>query len=742
MHFASPMPWWLAVLVAAAIAGLAFFSYRRPLVPLSASQRAVLIALRGLALTAVVLFLCRPIVTSPPSSARDVVVPILVDVSRSMRVADEQGGSRIARAAELVQRELLPRLSPEFKLELHGVGETLTPTAPDRLNADARQSDLTGALAAVRERYRGRPVAGIVIVSDGGDTGRPAAPDLGADPAVPVFAIGVGSPQGVRDREVLGVTAGDPRLDQASVDLHVSAVSHQYGRAPFQLRILANGRLLESRQVTPAADGSPVDAIFTVSPDRLNPTVYTADIAPEQDESIRENNARSVLVSPAGRKRRILALEGAPGHEHSFLTRVLTIDPGLEFDTVVRKGANDTGDDTFFIQAGGGRAAALTGGFPATREALYTYDALIVANVEADFFTRAQLLQAAEFISERGGGLLVLGGRSFAQRGLLGTSLEEVLPVELNDRRGGLVRTAFNADRLRAHNTVVVTEEGERHPVMRLGSSPEETRRLWSALPTLAAAAPLGGPKPGAIVLAVTAAPGGAIYPVVAVQRYGRGRSMIFAGEASWRWRMMQPSTDRTYEYFWRQAARWIAGPSPDPISVVVPEAAEPGDSTEVHIDVRDRAFAPVGDAVVDATLTAPGGDTVPFTLRRDSRVPGRLSAALRPDQTGLYRVRAEARRGAATLGTADRWFYVGGSDREFADPRLNEGFLRRVARATGGQYMRADEASRVVPLLQAVVPQNAEPERRDLWHEPWAFALVIALLSAEWVLRRRWGLR
>jgi hypothetical protein len=55
---------------------------------------------------------------------------------------------------------------------------------------------------------------------------------------------------------------------------------------------------------------------------------------------------------------------------------------------------------------------------------------------------------------------------------------------------------------------------------------------------------------------------------------------------------------------------------------------------------------------------------------------------------------------------------------------------------------VRADEVSRIVASLQAILPQSVEPERRDLWHEPWAFALVIALLSAEWILRRRWGLR
>jgi hypothetical protein len=85
---------------------------------------------------------------------------------------------------------------------------------------------------------------------------------------------------------------------------------------------------------------------------------------------------------------------------------------------------------------------------------------------------------------------------------------------------------------------------------------------------------------------------------------------------------------------------------------------------------------------------------------------------------------------------------YVGGADREFADPRLNEGFLRRVARTSGGRYLRAAEASRIPALLTSAVPQNVTPERRDLWHEPWAFALVVMLLSAEWILRRRWGLR
>jgi len=754
MHFAYPLPWWLAIGLAAAVGAAAFLEYRRPLAPLTTAQRIILATFRCVVLAALLLFLFRPIAVLPPSASRDAIVPILVDVSRSMRVADADGRPRLARAVALLRGDLIPALSKHFVTELFAVGDGMAPAQLDALSADARRTDLAGAIAAVRERYRGQRIAGVVLLSDGADTGdsggstgsRGSGGSRRSDRAIgeggpPVFAVGIGSPDGPRDREVIGVTAGDPRLDQASVDLHVTAISTGFGRTPFTLRVLGNGQLLDSRRVVPAADGSPIDEVFTVSPDHTVATVYTAEIPADEAESVVENNARSLLVSPSGRKRRLLVVEGAPGFEHSFMLRALSLDSGLEVDSVTRKGRNADNQDTFLVQAGPGRASALTSGLPARRDQLFAYDGLVIANVEGDTFSRAQVAVAADFVAERGGGLLVLGGRSFTQHGLSGTSLEEVLPVELNDRRGGLVRTSFGAD-LPAHNKLMLTSEGEAHPIMRIGASAAETRKLWAAVPALAATATVGGPRPGASVLAVTTAPGGAVYPVVAVQRYGQGRSMMFAGEASWRWKMLAPSSDRSYEFFWRQAARWLTSAAPTPVAVTVPDSAEPGDDISIDVDARDSSFAPVADATIDATLTAPGGAVTALKLRHTGAAGGRFTAARRPDQPGLYKVHADARRGANALGSADRWLYVGGSDREFADPRLNEGFLRRIARTSGGRYVRAADASRLVSSLQTAVPQNAAPEHRDLWHEPWAFALIVGLLCAECILRRRWGLR
>src|SRR5262245_54417772 len=229
MYLAHHLAWYVALLLAAAIGGVVWLEYRRPLSPLTRVQRAALVALRAAALATLVLFLFRPVAMLPPTSARDAIVPILVDVSRSMRLADADGQTRLARAASLLKAELGAPLSSRFSTEIYSVGDTLAAARLDTLAADPRRTDLAGAPGAVRERYRGQRVAGVVLLSDGADTGAAGGaggagraggdvPDAGG---LPVYAVGIGSPNGPRDREVLGVTASDPRLDQASVDLHV-----------------------------------------------------------------------------------------------------------------------------------------------------------------------------------------------------------------------------------------------------------------------------------------------------------------------------------------------------------------------------------------------------------------------------------------------------------------------------------------------------------------------------------------
>jgi len=723
-------------LVAGGIAIIAWRAYAHSIVP--RPRRDLLIALRAVTLAALVVFLMRPVRVSD-RGLRDVFVPVLVDASRSMSIDDADGRRRIDRARELVVREIQPELGNQFHVDVLSFGDRLRETSPADLAAIDRQSDLSGALAAVRDRYRGRPVAGVIVVSDGGDTSG-SVPAEGAVPAV--YAFGVGSRTIGRDREITSATVAEAVADDSRIDLAVSAVSHGTGTEPIALQLEANGKPIEVRRIAPAAEGVPVHTVFQVTPARGSAVVYSVEVPLLSGELVPENNTRSVLVQPPARQHHVLFVEGAPGFEHSFLKRAWAADSGLDVDSIVRKGKNEQGADTYYIQASQSRSNALSNGYPSRPEELFAYDAIVLANVQSTQLTREQQELTRAFVGKRGGGLLVLGARTFTKPGLNDTPLEELLPLQLVDR--GDTDTVLPASTSRGLNRVALTAAGEAHPIMQLGASVDVTRQRWNATPALASTVPLGGPRPGASILAITGGAGGVARPVVAVQRFGQGRALVFAGEGAWRWRMFLPSTDRSYDTFWRQAVRWLALSADDPVAMRLPAAAAPGENVSIRVLARNAAFVPQPDAMVDVDVTSPDGrhETIHAAQPREPQEDGAYVARFRANGPGVYRIRAAARQGATATGSASAAMLVGGSDPEMTDPRLNLQVLQRVALRSGGAIVTPGETAALVQRLRAAVPAARLAVTHELWHTGWSFVAIVALLTSEWVLRRRWGLR
>ncbi len=226
-----------------------------------------------------------------------------------------------------------------------------------------------------------------------------------------------------------------------------------------------------------------------------------------------------------------------------------------------------------------------------------------------------------------------------------------------------------------------MTVDGVMHPATRLAVTPDENRQKWAALPALASVAQVGGSRPGAQVLAVALTAGGTPQPLIATQRYGQGRSMVFAGEASWRWRMMRPATDTSYETIWRQLARWVTAGAQGPVTIGAISPPVPGITDRISVFVRDEDFRPVANAEV--AIEIDGAE------RREAAADrGAVEPAGRP-LCGVDAVRSTRRlqdrrggdaRAARAVGTASRPVLVGGVDLEMTQPRLNEAVLRRLA--------------------------------------------------------------
>ncbi|MGH2601696.1 MAG: hypothetical protein ACRDJ9_20205, partial [Dehalococcoidia bacterium] len=484
MTFAWPLPWWIigAWIVAAAV--VAVVAYARAVPPLSPAQRAGLVALRIAALVLLLVFILRPVVArqEPPGTGRRVAV--LLDTSRSMGLTDGGRVTRLAAAQALVRNKLLPALRGRYDVELFGFDRTLRRQSLGELAADGPLTDLVGAVRLARTGDN-QPIA-TVVVSDGGQTGDPSIRRL-VGPGAPVFAVPIGASRIARDREIMAANVGEARVEGSIVELSTTLVSRGLGTSPAELRVLENRRPIQVRRVSPSQDGAATTELFRVSPARDAPTVYTVEVPPVEGELTDANNRRSVIVPPAGRRRRVLLVEGAPGFEHTFLKRAWSHDPALELDSVVRKGRDDNGAATYYVQARPPRAAALRSGYPASLEALFAYDVIVLANMTASQLTREEAEWTAAFVEKRGGGLLVLGARAFAAAGLRGTPVEAVLPVDFSGRVAAPGEVSA-----RGPGRVLLTPAGERHPVTQLAASREASRRQWTELPPLSAAAGMG----------------------------------------------------------------------------------------------------------------------------------------------------------------------------------------------------------------------------------------------------------
>src|SRR5262245_8230167 len=124
MSFAYPLPWFALVPIVALLALAAYGAYAKPVIPISPVRRAALIALRFCTLVMLLLFLMRPMVIQPSTATRSDVVPVLIDSSRSMRIADVDRKPRL-QAAEALARQVVTALSKNFQVEVLTFGDSV-----------------------------------------------------------------------------------------------------------------------------------------------------------------------------------------------------------------------------------------------------------------------------------------------------------------------------------------------------------------------------------------------------------------------------------------------------------------------------------------------------------------------------------------------------------------------------------------------------------------------------------------
>jgi len=736
--------WLLPLLILAAVGGLGGLIWSRlqklepvkDVTPRMQQRRAVAIwGMQSSLVALVLLLLWQPAVVVAELKSQQNIIAVLVDDSKSMAISDSGADGKVSREATAVaalNNGLLAGLQKRFQTRVYRMDGGLNRAEkPDALQPTAAATHISAGLKQLASETGDLPVGAVVLLSDGAENS--GGIDLDAISALrnrrlPVHTIGFGREQLARDVEMEDVSVAPRAMADSRVRATVTLQQHGYAGSKAILTAKDADKVLASKDVTLAADGLVQTETVFFNAGTAGVRRVTFSLAPLPNEENAANNALVRLVSVSGDRRRILYVEGEPRWEYKFIRRAAEDDKELQVVTMLRTTENK------IYRQGISDPAELADGFPTKAEDLFGYDGIIIGSVEAGYFSPRQQELLREYVDQRGGGVLFLGGRyALADGGWGVSSLAELLPTFLPN-----AKDTFHRDPAIAQ----LTAAGADSPVMRLVDDPVKNVERWKTLPYLMDYQDAGNPKPGATVLAEMATQGRAKMPLLVTQSYGRGRTAIMATSGSWRWQMSGALGDPTHDTFWQQLLRWVVADSPGRVVASIPEARLLDDGhVKLTATVRDKAYVLAPDAKVVAHLIGPEGSSVMVDLAPVPSTPGTFAADWNADKPGSYVAEITAGRSTEELGRDVFTFERQDGVAENFHTEQNRELLEKLATETGGRYWKTSELAKLPSDISFSEAGISVRNTKELWNMPIVFLLLFGLMAGEWLTRRKWGM-
>ncbi|MDB6150206.1 MAG: hypothetical protein JWQ44_1654 [Chthoniobacter sp.] len=667
------------------------------------------------------------------------------------------------------------KLAESFGVRNYLADSNLQPTQDFReLDFTGRTSAIATSLKALAERYRGQPLAGIVLLTDGVASDAEAL-DLEGLP--PVYPIVLGSDQAPRDLAVSNTAVSQSAFEDAPVMVQadVAVIGAPGEDVVAQLFVIDSARpdaaakpVLEQTLTTPR-DGEKLTFRFQLRPEKTGVLFYRVRVGLKSEtdpatstEATLVNNETIVTVDRGAEKQRVLYVGGRPNWEYKFLQRAVAEDLQTELVGLIRVAkreakfefrgragessnplfrgfGNQSGeeveryDQPVLIRLNTRDEFELRAGFPKLPEDLFQYRAVILDDLEAEFFTAEQMTLLQRFVSERGGGLLMLGGaESFGDGKFQRTPIGEMLPAYLD---GAEPATAGAPLRL------ALTREGWLQPWARLRSNePEESRRLGEA-PPFEILNRVRESKPAAMVVA-TVTDGRTDFPALITQRFGRGRTAALLVGDFWQSGLGDEARQKDLGKAWRQMVRWLVADVPEPIEIrVTPQ--QDGESVRLQVRVRDPNFEPLENAGV-VLKVQPVGTAEPLTLNTEPSAsePGVYEASYVPRASGGFKAEATItdEQGAA-FGVAQSGWTTDLAAAEFRSLVPNRALMQTIANKTGGEVITVGGLEAFARTLPAKRAPITETFTKPLWHTPAVLLFALACFVSEWGIRRWKGL-
>jgi hypothetical protein len=711
----------VAALLVLASAGLVLviFRSRELRTPERNRYRRLLMALQNTAILSLLLILWNPSAwRTKPEFARNAVLA-LFDTSESMSVVDDKRLARLdkALAGFAACFEARGVTGPEYRIYGFDTHAYHCGSA-ELLRRWGSQSNLHEVFSLLADYTTREAPAGVVVFTDGQveDKDPRRYLPLQTDD-LPVLLVGVGSRRPSVDVAIQSFSAPASAWVDTTFTAAVTVAATTTMTSPVTVELLSDGNVVDSRQLGRAQFGSsgtgPQEATaeFQVPARQVGPQVLTARLAPCKGEVNLANNSRSTSVEVTQERHlQVLLYSQWANFDLGKIRQALAWDKrlhlDLRFDVIRQPGLADLATQV------SGRVD-----LPETVEGFCKHDVIILGPCDLDELTRAQREGLYDFVAQRGGGLLLLPGRSVAS------------PASWRDERAEtMLPVLFGREPARLwppHPGVInLTFEAEVGRVFEPNAFAEPKQSISPCYRNAEV-------KPASTVLATVGD-----VPIVTVHRLGRGRVCLLNASKPFMLYREDEQGGALSElvcglvaYLGRTPVRGAG------VELFVERAADDPRLVTFNAYVADKLFQPVAGANVLLTV---GERTV--SMEPTGRGYYRTTLDWGPAQSAVATVQAESN--GSFLGERTVAVNLPPLRDEMSCVDLDEPFLQALARRTGARYLHLDQVDKktaevFVPKHQVGVTETVN----SIWPKWPVFLVLCLLLSAGWFIRRATGL-
>ena len=676
------------------------------------------------------------------------------------------------------------------------------PALAEALNELTGKGDVTDIGQAVHDalaHVQGRRLAGLVIISDGQITNKSkrrtdrlaSARKLAADRRVPLYSICVGDPTPPKKLSVVSLTGPSRIRPGSGVEFSASITHRGYAGQRVIVRLLS--RPIDRNELTPTGveetvtlkstkkkDDSEINestekAVLKLTPEdsekfapedseKLTPKhyVFRAVIDPpdgevKPDDKVKRDDkwAETPPIRVTDKRIHVLLVSGDAGWEFQYLRNYLLRSPATHrlsvwqqnLDKKIDQIASSKEMKLDALPDSLGKLMGVGGDDPKPG-----YDLVILYDPKpgVEGFD-AKFVDNLKTYVKRGKGLCYIAGNKYTDYLLrdddIANPLKAMLPVKVS------ANTFSAVERIERQHPepwqVRVTREGLDHQLTRLGSSSEKTRRDWDLLPGMFWTHPVAKAKRLAVVLLENTNPSRRTLdnkpePVLAVHFYGDGRVVYVGMDATWRWRCVDDGF--YHRRFWANCVEYLATSSARSMVITTGGSVFTSDK---RITVNVEAYDPQNNydplvakkLVLLMTPTDEEGDAVELVLLPVDGEDGNFRLTIDAPPVGTYDLTPKESLG----GVADdeskifKQITIGPPMAEYEHRQADPAAMEELASKKNALPIhRIDELAEMVPPLER---RKVRRSHKTLWDCRLSLLLVVTLLCAEWILRKKYNM-